>query len=157
MPGFEISFGDRIEQVEEWARVVDRSHSPAVDIAARRLISAVANRVDRSDSLIDAVMVWENLVGTRSESTFRVTAALAKLLESNPIKRRDLRKDLAKIYEVRSRVVHGSAVEPADVDRACSDAIDVAVRALRVAYRRGRDWLALSSQERADEILLEWE
>jgi hypothetical protein len=33
----------------------------------------------------------------------------------------------------------------------------VAVRALRAAYHKGHDWLALSSQQRADEILLEWE
>lgn len=155
--GPEVPFGDRIEQAEQWARVIDQSHAPTVDIAAGRLISAVASRVERSDSLIDAVMVWENLVGTRSESTFRVTAALAKLLESNAAKRRGLRRELAKIYDIRSRVVHGSVVERSDVDKACSDAIDVAVRALRAAYRRGREWLALSSQERADEILLEWE
>ncbi|HET7214822.1 MAG TPA: hypothetical protein VFL79_14620 [Terriglobia bacterium] len=155
--GSEVYFGDRIEQVEHWASVVDRSHVPGVDIAANRLISAVTNRIDRSDSLIDAVMVWENLVGTRSEVTFRVTAAIAKLLESDPTKRRDLRKELSGIYETRSRVVHGSSVERADVDKACSSAIDVAVRALRAAYRKGREWLELSSQERADEILLEWE
>jgi len=152
-----IDLGDRIEELEEWTRIVDRSHAPSVEIAAQRLISAVGHRLDRSDALIDAVMVWENLVGTTSEVTFRVTAALAKLLETDPAKRRDLRKSLADIYNIRSRVVHGAAVDAAAVQKACSDAIDVAVRALRASYRRGPEWLALSSIERADSILLEWE
>jgi hypothetical protein len=155
--GTTVDFGDRIAELEEWARIVDRAHTPSVDIAARRLISAVAYRFDRSDALIDAVMVWENLVGTSSEVTFRVTAALAKLLETDPAKRRDLRKFLADIYSIRSRVVHGVAVDPVSVQKACSDAIDVAVRALRTSYRRGPEWLALNSTERADSILLEWQ
>jgi hypothetical protein len=155
--GAEVDVSERIEELEEWARIVDRAHTPSVDIAAGRLVSAVANRMDRSDSLIDAVMVWENLVGTTSEVTFRVTAALAKLLESDPTKRRDLRKELAKIYDIRSRVVHGTTVDAAVINKACSDAIDVAVRALRTSYARGREWLALSSNERADTILLEWQ
>jgi len=151
-----VNLGGMIEDLEEWARIVDRSHTPSVDIAARRLVSASSNFMDRGNALIDAVMVWENLVGTSSEVTFRVTAALAKMLESDATKRRALRKHLAKIYGIRSRIVHAVAVDTSAVDDACSDAIDVAVRALRVAYGKGREWLELTSEERADNILLEW-
>jgi len=147
---------EETNELEEWAHIVERAHTPSVDIAARRLVSAVAHRTDRSDALIDAVMVWENLVGTTSEVTFRVTAALAKLIEPDPMKRRTLRKSLAKVYDVRSRVVHGAAINISDLDRACIMALDVAVQALRATYRKGRDWLELESNERADSILLEW-
>jgi len=153
----EVNLGDMIEDLQEWARIVDRSHTPTVDIAARRLVSATSNIMDRGNALIDAVMVWENLVGTSSEVTFRVTAALAKMLESDATKRRALRKHLAKIYGIRSRIVHAVAVDTSAVDDACSDAVDVAVRALRVAYGKGREWLELTSEERADTILLEWQ
>jgi hypothetical protein len=152
----DVDFGDRRSDLEEWARVIERAHVPSLDIAARRLVSAVAHRLDRSDSLIDAVMVWENLLGTASEVTFRVSAALAKLLEPDASKRPALRKRLSDIYGIRSRLVHGSAVEPSTVEKACADAVDVAVRALRASYRRGGEWLALSSSERSDAILLEW-
>jgi hypothetical protein len=156
--GTEADLTDRVREVEEWARVVDRAHAPAVDVAAGRLVSAVANRMDMSDSLIDAVMAWENLVGTPdTEVSFRVTAALAKLLESDLTKRRALRKELADIYRIRSRVVHGGTVNPSEVTAACARAIEVAVGALRASYARGRDWLALTSGERSDAILLEWE
>lgn len=155
--GPEINLGEQIGQIEEWARIVDRSHMPSVDIAARRLVSAVAHRLDRSDALIDAVMVWENLLGTTSEVTFRVSAALAKLLERDSVRRRALRKELSDIYGIRSRLVHGAAIDASTLHKACTDAIDVAVKALRASYIRGQDWLSLSSNERSDAILLEWQ
>lgn len=155
--GANSDFGDRSSELEEWARIVDRAHAPGVDIAAKRMVSAVAHRMDRSDALIDAVMVWENLLGTSNEVTFRVSAALAKLTERDSAKRKELRKKLSGIYSIRSRIVHGAPVDPATINSACTEAIGVAVQALRASYTKGRDWLSLSSNERSDEILLEWQ
>ena len=152
-PNTDIS--ERAKDVEEWARILENSHAPTVDVAARRIVSASGQRLDRSDALIDAVMVWENLFGTTTEVTFRVTAAVAKALEPDPTKRRTLRKSLAKVYGVRSRVVHGEVVNAEEVNEAASQAIDVAVRVLRFCYRRGSGWLGLSSSERAEVLLLE--
>ncbi len=144
-----------VSDLEEWARTIEAAHSPTVDIAATRLVSAVARRRDRVDALIDAVMVWENLLGTSTEVTFRVTAALAKSLEPDPSRRSSLRKSLADIYGIRSRIIHGAAVEQSKANDAARQAIDAAVRILRQFYRRGPGWLALPSHERADAILLE--
>jgi len=118
-------------------------------------VSAASQRLDRADALIDAVMVWENLVGTSTETTYRVTAAIAKALEPDRTKRRALRKELSHIYDIRSRVVHGAAVEAAAVNDAASQAIAFAIRIMQSAYKRGRSWLELSSSERADFLLLE--
>ncbi|MCG6535906.1 MAG: HEPN domain-containing protein [Syntrophales bacterium LBB04] len=153
----ETDIADIGSDIEKWARMVHTAHAPSVDIAARRLVSAVASRSDTADSLVDAVMVWENLFGTRTEVNFRVTAALSKLLEADPAKRRSLRKELAKIYDIRSRVVHGERKLSSEIRGPCTRAIDVAVQALRACYERGRDWTDLSSEERADRILLEWQ
>jgi hypothetical protein len=157
MPRKEVDFSDRISELEEWARLVKNGHAASVDIAARRLVSAVAHRLDRSDSLIDAMMVWENLVGTSQEVTFRVSAALSKLLEKDPNKRRALRKTFSDVYGIRSKLVHGATVNSVDIENACSSAISVAVQALQVSYSKGREWLSLSSNERSDIILLEWQ
>jgi hypothetical protein len=142
-------------RLEEWARILEASHAGSIDTAARRIVSASSRRLDRSDALIDAVMVWENLFGSGTEITFRVTGAIAKALESDPSKRRTLKKALADVYRVRSRVVHGDAVKAEEVNDAATLAIDIAIRILRFCYRRGSDWLALSSSERADFMLLE--
>jgi Apea-like HEPN len=150
----EASIGDPVE-VEKWARILDDSHAASMDVAARRIISASGQRVDRSDALIDAVTVWENLVGTGTEVTFRVTAAISKALESDPTKRKPLQKRLAEIYRVRSAVVHGDIVEARKLDDAAKDAIDVGVQLLRFCYTKGGAWLAMKSFERADSLLLE--
>jgi hypothetical protein len=111
--------------------------------------------VDPSHSLIDAVIAWENLVGTSTEVTFRVSASLAKLCEEDPTKRLALQKELSKIYGIRSRLVHGALVAPDVLSKASASAIGTAVRALRASYARGREWLALKSEERSNSILLE--
>jgi hypothetical protein len=150
----EASIGERV-QVEEWARILHDSHVASMDVAARRIISALGQRLDRSDALIDAVTVWENLVGTGTEVTFRVTAAISKALEPDPTKRKSVQKRLAEIYRVRSAVVHGDVVEARKLDDAAKDAIDVGVRLLRYCYTKGGNWLAMKSSERADSLLLE--
>ncbi len=147
---------ESLENIEEWVRIVEQAHTPSVDIAAKRLVSAVAHRTDVTDALIDVVMIWENLLGTSNEVTFRVSASLAKLIEKDPNKRIALKKSLSKIYSVRSRIVHGSSVSVQEVTSAYSDAIDATIRALRECYLKGSDWLSLSSTERSDKVLLTW-
>lgn len=117
-------------------------------VSRRQLVQILAacgwEGLDGSDSLvspgyIDAVVVWENLLGTSDEVTFRVSAALAKLLERDGTRRRTLQKELSKVYRIRSRLIHGAAVDASMVEKVCSRAIEVAVQALRASYARGRE------------------
>jgi hypothetical protein len=149
-----VDMGNSVSQLEEWSRTVDSVHVPSVDVAARRIVSASGQRMDTADALIDAVMVWENLVGTSTETTFRVTASIAKALEPDKTKRRALQKTLKQIYDIRSRVVHGVAVDQAAIQEAAAKAVNIAIEIMAFSYRRGSDWLALSSTERADLLLL---
>ena len=57
-----------------WANKIDKSDLATVEIAVDRLLRALWE-LEWTDSLIDAVVAWENLVGTRSETSFRVTAS----------------------------------------------------------------------------------
>jgi hypothetical protein len=149
-----VDMGNSVAELEEWSRTVDSVHVPSVDVAARRIVSASGQRMDTADALIDAVMVWENLVGTSAETTFRVTASIAKALEPDKAKRRALQKTLKQIYDIRSRVVHGVAVDQVDIHKAATKAVGIAIEILAFSYRRGRDWLALTSTDRADLLLL---
>ncbi len=99
-------------------------------------------------------MVWENLVGSDIEVSFRVTAALSKVLEPDPSRRPALRRRLSNIYSLRSRLVHGSHVTPGDIDNSVTEAISVAVRTLRAFYNRGAAWLDMKSHERNATILM---
>jgi hypothetical protein len=140
---------------EEWSRRLDQEHEDNLQVAEKRVVSAIAQRLDRADSLIDAVIAWESLVGTRTETVFRVTAALARLLESDRSKRSGFRRQLASIYDLRSRVVHGDLVDYTDVVSASDEAIDIALKSIKELYSRSSDWRKAKSGERADRIILE--
>lgn len=144
----------QLREVEECARLMNKRHDENLDIAARRVISAMSQRLDKTDSLIDAVTAWESMVGTRSETVFRVTAALANLLEADPSKRATYRKRLGAIYDTRSRVVHGDVVPFDDINTQADAAIKIALLALRALYERGHEWTAMKSNERSDRLIL---
>ena len=63
----ERDISNAIRDIEAWAALVNKVHTSKIDISAKRLGSALAHRNDPTDALIDAVMVWENLVGTSTE------------------------------------------------------------------------------------------
>ena len=46
-----------------WVARVHTRPRPSMDVAARRMISAMAERKDSADALVDLVIVWENLFG----------------------------------------------------------------------------------------------
>lgn len=145
---------EEIKGAENWARRLNDNRSAKLEIAERRLVSAVAQRLDRADALIDAVIIRESLVGTRNDTVFRVTAALAKLLERDPAARVAMRKKLSDVYNTRSRVIHGDLVDHASVSKASAEAIDISIRAIGALHDRSGEWLTMDSSRRADQLIL---
>jgi Apea-like HEPN len=141
-----------LAETQAWARRLEESRSGSLQIAERRLVSAIAQRSEKVDALIDAVVAWESLVGATPNTTARVTGALANLLEGEPASRSALRKRLKEIYEIRSRVVHGDLADSDDVPAASSQAIEIGLQALRVLHDRSGDWLTMKSSTRADRL-----
>jgi len=129
---------DSIQPVERdavatWAHRVEDHYDPSIFIAVRRALSAVRERVDPEDALIDAVIACESLFGhgAESEVTFRVTSAISLLLESEADRRPWFRSQLRKVYDSRSKVVHGGSVTPETLQEHKEIAISVAIRCLR--------------------------
>ncbi len=126
-----------VQAWSEWIVDVDRGRVPGIEVAIRRTIRAAVERADPSDALVDAVIAWENLVGSRQgEPTLRISAALAWLLEDDPSSRRTRQAALKKLYELRSDVVHGNRpLVGAEAVQGSRDARAVAVEALRRLLR----------------------
>lgn len=143
-PTFGISSGsaaelsdDQAAEVRRWAALVEVHDHPSIQIAIRRIISAIQERAAPDDALIDAVIVAENLFGHggTTEVGFRVSSALALLLERDPAKRRELKRELGKIYGLRSKVVHGGEITEKDgLSDGRDRAIETAVGALRELF-----------------------
>jgi len=144
-----------ISAVVQWAERLDKHHIAEIDIAIERTLLAATERIRPADILIDAVTAWENLAGTETESTFRVTAALACLLRANPDERSALYRKLKETYDVRSKVVHGEERSLETVANSARTALSVAKQALARVFQH-EPWLLTmkKSHERADAILL---
>jgi len=80
--------------VSTWCSLVESRHHRKLNVAASRLLRAVRERDQPDDALVDAVISLEALfgVGEVSETTFRVSAACARLLEADLAKRQEVRK-----------------------------------------------------------------
>ncbi|XVQ85047.1 hypothetical protein ACQP2K_40575 [Microbispora siamensis] len=146
------------EEVRAWSELYRRLNAPEVeriDLALSRILRAVAERRDPGDVLIDSVIAWENLFGTREgEPTFRITMSLATLLETEPAAREKLRSSLSSIYRLRSNVVHGSDELGADDYPRCQEALDIAIRSVRTLIMQRPDILRLPDGGRRSTALL---
>ena len=117
----------------EWYARLSTARVARITLALSRILRALAERREPSDVLIDSVIAWENLFGTsEGEPTFRVSTCLAVLLEDSPAARAQLKKKLAGIYALRSKVVHGSRNLKQSEYPLCQEALEIAIRAIRV-------------------------
>lgn len=157
---FGVSHGQANEDAEsrirEWSERLREHHGPSLDIAMKRMLSSAANRIDPVDGFIDAVMAWENCFGTATETTFRVTSSIAALLETeSKTKRLELQRRLKKLYEKRSRVVHGALeLTTQDASELRKEAFGFALQVLRKLYSERTELLPYKSEDRSTRILL---
>lgn len=130
-----------------------------LSLGVTRIVRALVERDDPMDSFVDAVIAWENLVGAATETTFRVCAALATLLEPDNAERRvEMLKSLKTAYGKRSRLVHGGE-EPKleELGQLRDQAIGVAIRAMQLVLENNRLADLKNSSDRSDAILVgEW-
>lgn len=138
-----VASGDQLEAVA--SVVMPDLVEGLAGLAISRVVRATGERRDAVDVLIDSVIAWENLFGTKDgEPTLRVTASLALLLEPDPAKRRAFRTELGKIYELRSKAVHGTSLPKQAEMPLCFRALDVAILAIRALIKERPDILAES-------------
>lgn len=138
------------EIVEELGEV-----TPRLDIALSRIIRVASERRDPADALVDAVIAWENMLGSTTETTFKVCASLSWLLEPrDEERRRQIHSRAKKIYGLRSRLVHG-AEHPdfQDSDKSAQDALALAIRAF-LAIHSNPELVDMKSGSRSEAILM---
>src|SRR5205823_2605732 len=107
-----------------------------LDLALRSFISSYDRFPASQDSqLVDVITAAEALLGTESEITFRLAFRVAGMLGRTGAERVQVFNDMKRFYDVRSKIVHGSALtrwRPAMLART-EDARDF-VRRLLVAF-----------------------
>jgi hypothetical protein len=141
-------------KIRAWATRIERDYSDRLDIAVKRTLSSLTTRWDPTDRLIDAVVALENLFGTGSgELAFRISAGAAYLLEQDARRRADVQSEVSRLYNVRSKIVHGAhSPAPATVEPLAKAATTFAVRSLRVLFAQQRR--LLDEKDRARLLIL---
>lgn len=141
-------------QLEDWTQRLKEYHHPSLDLAIRRLLSAIGKRYDDEDGVVDAVIALESLFGTgQSEVGFRLSAALAWLLEAEPRARLARQKAISQLYGLRSKIVHGSPVSLSSLSNGRREACQTAVDALRALFADSPHLIALGNQRGKHAIL----
>jgi Apea-like HEPN len=147
--------------VSRWRKGISSvasNRTGSIDVAIRRTLRAVAERTDFIDVLVDSVIAWENLMGSQQgEPTLRVSGSLAWLLGKTPTERMALRAELAKLYHLRSQVVHGNERIPDnDLVTKSQRSLQITVSALRALFTDRLDLLreCKSGAERSNQILM---
>jgi hypothetical protein len=107
-----------------------------IPIAITRLLRAVSEIKPRpEDTLIDAIIVWENIFGATQESTMRITLSMARILAQTPEERRDRWNEFKSIYHLRSDIVHGNdrsdRLAPTALYDAAKRAVPISIDLLR--------------------------
>lgn len=146
------------EAWEEWISLVTKRREPSIAVAIRRTLLAVTDRRDPSDALVDGVIAWENLVGSREgEATLRVSAALAWLLEDEFESRQERQRAIGRLYKLRSDVVHGTRLlQPREAAEKSREVIEITLGALRKMLRERSELLreCRNSAERSKRLIL---
>lgn len=94
-----------------------------LDVALRAFMASYDRWPSPPDSqLLDSITALEAVLGTMTESTFRLAFRVAALLGVNDIERGELLKSVKDFYDTRSRVVHGGLLR--DKHRHCLGRVD---------------------------------
>ena len=145
------------DEVHRWVQLVSSKHVSPMNIGMRRVLSATTLRSDAIDAFVDAVICWESLFGASTDTVFRVTASIAKLVEQGDlVSREEMVKELKSLYRARSTLVHGGPEpKPIKIEAFRKRAIVIAADCLRRLYGERFDLLDMTSEERGSRILLE--
>jgi hypothetical protein len=143
----------------DWTLLVDTKRQKNINVSIRRTLLAAAERPDPTDALVDAVIAWENLVGSREgEPTLRVAAAMAWLLGKDGDDRQKIRRQVAKVYGLRSEIVHGNRfLTPQEAATRREEALTITLQALRVLFKDRPELLVecKDSNERSLRLILD--
>lgn len=122
-------------ELKRWCRLVRNRHSPALDLPARRILSSLTTRTQPEDGLLDAMVALESLFGTgQGEIGFRLSVALAWLLDEDRQSRTQRHQQVGALYSKRSKIVHGAHLKREDARKARDEAIRLVIDAMRTLY-----------------------
>lgn len=133
-PAYQITRSD-LDVITEWSKKISVQNCSYIHTAIRRTIMSINEREYSIDAFIDAVISLECLFGANAELSFRISVAVSKLLASSADDRLAMNAKVKKIYDERSKVVHGvKELTQDEAEEKWEQAIDIVLRVFRTLY-----------------------
>lgn len=155
--GIHLSRSAATEASNWYVRFRD-SHPANLNTAIRRMVSACNSRYTPADSLLDAVLAWENMFSGTPETVLRVCGAMARLLTSDRYEdQATLYAEVKSIYNARSQIVHGKSkrtLTDSLVQAHADKAIEYAFRCMKELYKHPEVLALRDSDARGLAVLL---
>jgi hypothetical protein len=135
---------DEAARASEWMNRLKGVNIDRVDLALRRLVRGLAERFDKADALIDAVIAWENLVEHRDHPTRSVLYGISVLAGTAGWSK----TRISKVYETRSDIVHGEQMKYEEINRFAPEALRIGLDAIRSLLDDHADKVVMTSEGR---------
>jgi hypothetical protein len=127
---------------------------PLADRRFSHAASVAATNYNEPKKSVRVAALWsaiESLLGFDQELKFRISTAIARLLESDKDGRYSRAKDVRKLYDLRSKSVHGAEIKSQEEKMAVSQSLNLLCELLIFFVERG----TLGSKAEMDEIMFE--
>ena len=118
---YKIGLTTKRETIIQFFQVVDKAieSSSSVIFTLEKYNSSLL-RDDFFDRLIDSAICFETMMPGNTELVFRLSQSIAFIVGSNPQERLEIYDNMKKLYDVRSKLVHGD-LSSKSIERKISD------------------------------------
>jgi len=105
---FKFHNGIKRPAVSEFYKIIDSSvkKTPEVIFTLEKYNSALL-RTEFFDKVVDTTICFETLIPGNSELTYKLSLYIAYITSTSPHERENTFEEMKKLYEVRSKIVHG--------------------------------------------------
>jgi hypothetical protein len=146
---------DEFASIARWGQLIELGLHDRIRAPIRRTLSALTSRDDPMDSFVDAVIALDGLFGTGAQVSFSVPASISRLVSRSKKDRDTTFSDAKRLYDMRSRLVHGDEVPSgAAISSHRDQALDLLLKCLRVLFESMPELIEMKASDRAKSILL---
>ncbi len=126
----------------DWVKAHFMGFAKLLNVPTFRLASEAlaTHHLQHSDRMM-AAHVWagiEALIEVKAELRFRLSALIASVLEEPGVQRRGMFKKISKMYDQRSKIVHGANLSTKDIRVHTIEARTLLARLMRSYVQRGK-------------------
>ena len=143
------------KSAQRWFSILRETPLEKLRTPLQRLKYAIFERRNPEDAIVDAVIAWEGMFSEAFETTFKVTGSIAKYL-SVPAERSAYLSRLKKLYELRSKLVHGSSsslLKQENVEDLRSEVVNIGLQCLKKLLT-DKTLLPMTPSERVSHLLV---